>query len=274
MMSNESGAFDEIPESELYNSDANGTNVHCPRCGNSQITFQREKVKTVTKRKSRKNYFRINLYIGGEGSGKSVSQSSYRTVAVCKSCGYTWDPNDQGTGQKRKTWLWVLGWIFVFPVPLTILLVRKRDMKPVFKYSLVAAAWIVYLLIGLSGMGDADSPVSTGSMTAGTYSDTSLSSLVPDSSGSQLAEDSVTSDKSPNSNVSTPSASSSAKTQTSSNKPAEEEKTYVLNTKTKTFHEPGCRTIKRMNEENKETYTGKRSELLRQGYDACDVCNP
>ena len=31
--------------------------------------------------------------------------------------------------KKRKTWLWVLGWICIFPLPLTILMLRKKDMK-------------------------------------------------------------------------------------------------------------------------------------------------
>lgn len=53
--------------------------------------------------------------------------------------------------KKRRTWLWVLGWLFVFPIPLTILLLRKKDMKPALKYGIIAAAWIVYLIIGLSG---------------------------------------------------------------------------------------------------------------------------
>ena len=44
-----------------------------------------------------------------------------------------------------------LGWIFIFPVPLTILLLRNKDMKPAVKYGIIAAAWIVYLLIGFSG---------------------------------------------------------------------------------------------------------------------------
>ena len=53
--------------------------------------------------------------------------------------------------KKSKTWLWVLGWICIFPVPLTILMLRKKDMKPSIKYGIIAVAWIVYLLIGLSG---------------------------------------------------------------------------------------------------------------------------
>jgi len=53
--------------------------------------------------------------------------------------------------KKRKTWLWVLGWICLFPLPLTILLLRKKDMKPALKYGIIAAAWIIYLIIGIIG---------------------------------------------------------------------------------------------------------------------------
>lgn len=63
--------------------------------------------------------------------------------------------------KKRKTWLWVLGWIFIFPLPLTILLLRKKDMKPILKYSIIAVAWIVYLLIGLSGESESSNKNST-----------------------------------------------------------------------------------------------------------------
>lgn len=51
----------------------------------------------------------------------------------------------------NKTWLWVLGWICIFPLPLTILLLRKKEMKPAVKYGIITVAWILFLLIGLSG---------------------------------------------------------------------------------------------------------------------------
>lgn len=59
---------------------------------------------------------------------------------------------------KKNTWLWVLGWIFVFPLPLTILLIRKKNMKPAIKYSIIAVAWIVFLIIGLTA-GDKETDV-------------------------------------------------------------------------------------------------------------------
>ncbi len=46
--------------------------------------------------------------------------------------------------------LWVLGWIFIFPVPLTILMLRKKEMVPYLKYGIIAAGWLVYLIFMLT----------------------------------------------------------------------------------------------------------------------------
>ena len=124
----------------------------CPKCGNSNITFKRERVGTATQRTSHKNL------IGTGRTGQSVSQSAYRTVGLCQNCGYTWNPNAGNGGSKRKTWLWVLGWICIFPVPLTILLLRKKDMKPAVKYGIIAAAWLLFFVIGMSNNGETEVP--------------------------------------------------------------------------------------------------------------------
>ena len=47
--------------------------------------------------------------------------------------------------KKRRTWLWILGWIFIFPVPLTILMLRKKDMNPILRGVIIAAGWGIYL---------------------------------------------------------------------------------------------------------------------------------
>ncbi|MBR3317631.1 MAG: zinc ribbon domain-containing protein [Atopobiaceae bacterium] len=47
--------------------------------------------------------------------------------------------------KKRRTWLWVLGWIFIFPVPLTIIMLNKKDVKPAVRYAIIALAWILYI---------------------------------------------------------------------------------------------------------------------------------
>ena len=59
--------------------------------------------------------------------------------------------NSYTPANKRKTWLWVIGWIFIFPLPLTVLLLRKRNMIPAVKFGVIAAAWIAYLVIVLAG---------------------------------------------------------------------------------------------------------------------------
>ena len=53
--------------------------------------------------------------------------------------------------KKRRTWLWILGWIFIFPLPLMLLLFRKKDMNWFFRFGIIAAAWVVYFAIGISG---------------------------------------------------------------------------------------------------------------------------
>ena len=114
----------------------------CPKCGSGNISFKRENQ--------------------GEIKGKNSKQVVHRTVGVCHDCGNTWFADNEP--KKRKTWLWVLGWIFIFPLPLTIILINKKDMNKILKYAIIALAWIVYLAIGFSG--------NSGEKTASTVSST------------------------------------------------------------------------------------------------------
>lgn len=128
-------------EQEYVNKDG------CPKCGSSNVSFSREKQ--------------------GEVLGNAGSAVVHATVGVCHDCGYTWSTAGQAFNtnnksmsdntvlnqkpvKKRRTWLWVLGWIFIFPLPLTLILLKK-DMKPAIKYGIIAVAWIVYILIGFTG---------------------------------------------------------------------------------------------------------------------------
>ncbi len=108
----------------------------CPKCGSSNVTFRRENQ--------------------GEVNGKKAKQIVHRTVGVCKDCGETWFTDSEV--KKRKTWLWVLGWIFIFPLPLTILLLRKKEMNQYLKYGIIAVAWIVYAVLVINGGGKDSKP--------------------------------------------------------------------------------------------------------------------
>ena len=51
-------------------------------------------------------------------------------------------------------------------------------------------------------------------------------------------------------------------------------KSYVLNTNTKKFHVPGCSSVKKMKDANRQDVESTRSDLLAQGYEPCQKCNP
>ena len=49
---------------------------------------------------------------------------------------------------------------------------------------------------------------------------------------------------------------------------------YILNTNTKKFHYPTCKSVKQMKEKNKKSFTGTREEVIAMGYDPCGNCHP
>ena len=49
---------------------------------------------------------------------------------------------------------------------------------------------------------------------------------------------------------------------------------YVLNINTKKFHRPDCASVQKMQQSNREDYTGSRAALIEQGYTPCGSCKP
>ena len=87
--------------------------------------------------------------------------------------------------------------------------------------------------------------------------------------------DYATGDSSLNSGVSTetPAQETQAPVQPG-NSAGSAEATYILNTNTMKFHNPSCSSINQMSDANKQEYTGSRDNLISQGYDPCQRCNP
>ncbi len=50
--------------------------------------------------------------------------------------------------------------------------------------------------------------------------------------------------------------------------------TYILNTNSKKFHASDCSLAEDIKQENKDTFTGSRENLITQGYDPCKSCDP
>ena len=114
--------------------------VHCPRCG---------------------------VKVGQQARACPKCHTKYYSNA-CPTCGYV--PNNAATDNsivqpvqpKRKTWLWVLGWIFIFPLPLMLILLKKQNMSKGLKYGIIIAAWVVYAIIAIAGMASkGDEPKTT-----------------------------------------------------------------------------------------------------------------
>lgn len=49
---------------------------------------------------------------------------------------------------------------------------------------------------------------------------------------------------------------------------------YVLNTNTRKFHYPSCKSVKQMKAKNTAYYNGTREEVIAKGYDPCGNCHP
>ncbi len=48
--------------------------------------------------------------------------------------------------KKKHIFLWVIGWLFFFPITLTIVIARSKKLHPVIKVILIAALWIIIFL--------------------------------------------------------------------------------------------------------------------------------
>ena len=102
----------------------------CPKCGSSNIQFNRENQ--------------------GEVRGKYSKQIVHRTVGFCKDCGFTWYPSGANRApQKNNLVWWILGWIFFFPVPVMVLIWRKKNTWDIkIKIGITVAFWVFIFAFG------------------------------------------------------------------------------------------------------------------------------
>ena len=131
--------------------DADQKNLTCSYCGNG--LYVDDEVKHVQ-------------YDNAEETGYQFEKGRQRAQAeATRVQQQTFNMNFEKPPKKRKTWLWVLGWIFIFPVPLTILMLRNQKLRKPVKIGIIVAAWIVYLIIGLAGGGSGDNKDSSNANT-------------------------------------------------------------------------------------------------------------
>ncbi|MCR5624147.1 MAG: hypothetical protein K6G11_02775 [Lachnospiraceae bacterium] len=122
----------------------------CPKCGSDKIKFNREE-----------NTSTINQNSSVKGRRKQVretAQVTYKTVGMCENCGNTWTiSEDKSTIQEKSSapiWLWILGWICFFPIPLTVLIYRNKSLSNKFKLILITIIWVFVMIFIASGSSD------------------------------------------------------------------------------------------------------------------------
>lgn len=122
--------------------------LRCPHCGAVLNISPRER-STVCE------YCGSTVYIDGlaeplhAGNEKTEIHASINSISLGTDAAANWQTGQQ-TKKKSRMWLWILEWIFIFPVPLTILILRNKKLKPMMRYGLVAVIWIMFFAIGSS----------------------------------------------------------------------------------------------------------------------------
>lgn len=105
----------------------------------------------------------VNNYYGVDPEKKAETRSNPSSTA--SKANSISGANATQPKKKSRMWLWVLGWIFCFPIPLTILILRQKKMNPILRYALVAALWIFVLTSGSGANSSSSSTTATSAVT-------------------------------------------------------------------------------------------------------------
>lgn len=113
-------------------SSQNQSALICPKCGGNNIKFKREEIGTEKTKKTR--------------------DVLYRTVGICQSCGYTWNPNEKEKKQiSSKVWKWILAILF-WPFAICVWFYKTPKIKLDKKYRVIIIAGVWILLIVLAAL--------------------------------------------------------------------------------------------------------------------------
>lgn len=127
--------------------DADRTQVYCKYCGTKLL--MQDDVHHIHYDNAEETGY---LFEKGRQRAMAEAENMRRQNASYQQQRYDYPPTQsrnraQQQPRKGHFWLWLLGWIIIFPVPVTILMTRRKDIRPIIKYGVIIAAWIVYLAL-------------------------------------------------------------------------------------------------------------------------------
>ena len=124
------------------NADASAKQVVCEYCG--ATSFLVSETKQVEYKNSERAGYEFE-------KGRLRAQVEQAKEPIVHQVRYEYVP---AKPKKRHTFWWVMGWIFIFPIPATILIVRSK-MHWIWKTMLTLAVWMLYFIIASSGSANA-----------------------------------------------------------------------------------------------------------------------
>ena len=131
------------------------TSMICPRCGapiripdNAKRVICEYCDSPITVEQTVESVDYGNAEEAGYNFEKGRMRAQAERPAVTQQVQYDHVPVQK---KKRHTFWWVMGWIFIFPIPATILIVRSKKMPWWAKALFILLVWGIYLAIGMSG---------------------------------------------------------------------------------------------------------------------------
>ena len=91
-----------------------------------------------------------------ESAGYAFEKGRQRAQNEARAQRYYASQSQPAPKKNKKMVWWVLGWIFIFPIPLTILISRNQKLKIGVKIGIIAAAWVFYLILGIASGASAE----------------------------------------------------------------------------------------------------------------------
>ena len=81
--------------------------------------------------------------------GRQAAQAEAETQSAPTYTSYQSQPTQSGAdpSRRRHTGWWIVGWIFMYPIPLTILMARNKSLPWWGKALIIAAGWASYMLL-------------------------------------------------------------------------------------------------------------------------------
>ncbi|MBQ7596398.1 MAG: TFIIB-type zinc ribbon-containing protein [Clostridia bacterium] len=148
-------------------------NANCPNCG-AALEFDADDTQTVCE------YCDSVIILDDESRSKAYKDAGYNfemgRQKAREELGEKYIPQNTYESEepkKRKTWLWVLGWIFIFPVPLSIIVARSKKLAVWLKAVIIIAAWLLYIIwVGYTNQQDAQNAAAAQGNETTSYSQT------------------------------------------------------------------------------------------------------